>query len=204
MEVVAPLENVSGSGGRTTPGDIGITEVETGAGHAARAVAGSPADTVRVALDDLDLTPDLVVSGINEGQNLGPVYDVSGTVGAAREAAERDIPALAVSQGLGAEPDYEAAVPFVIDWVEARRARAGDGPGDAPAEVEGLNVPTCTAGEVRGQRRVTRVAAASPDALVAQDCTATDNDPDTDDTVDDVEAFNSGFAVLSPIPTTAG
>ena len=144
------------------------------------------------------------MSGINEGQNLGPVYDVSGTVGAAREAAERGIPALAVSQGLGAEPDYEAAVPFVIDWVEARRARAGDGPRDAPAEVEGLNVPTCTAGEVRGQRRVTRVAAASPDALVAQDCTATDNDPDTDDTVDDVEAFNSGFAVLSPIPTTAG
>lgn len=204
VEVVAPLENASGAGGKTTPGDLEVTDVETEGGHPARAVAGFPADTLRVALDDLDLAPDLVVSGINEGQNLGPVFNASGTVGAARAAAERGIPALAVSQGLGAEPDYEAAVPFVVDWVEERRDRAGDGPGDAPAAVEGINVPTCASGEVRGLREVARVAASSPDILTAQDCTSTGNDPDTDDTVDDVEAFNSGFAVLSPIPVEAG
>ena len=62
------------------------TRPQTASGYEARAVEGFPADTIRVAFDELGLTPDLVVSGINEGQNLGPVVDLSGTVGAARAA----------------------------------------------------------------------------------------------------------------------
>ena len=72
-----------------------------------------------MALDELGLTPDLVVSGINEGQNLGPVVDLSGTVGAARAAARRGVPALAVSQGFGQDLDYEVAAGLVTDWIEA-------------------------------------------------------------------------------------
>ena len=52
--------------------------------------------------------PDVVLSGINQGQNLGALSDVSGTVGAARTAARHGIPALAVSQGTGNPPDYAA------------------------------------------------------------------------------------------------
>jgi len=43
---------------------------------------------------------------VNNGQNLGPVIDLSGTVGAARAAAAQHIPAIAVSAGLGDNPNY--------------------------------------------------------------------------------------------------
>jgi 5'-nucleotidase len=62
------------------------------------AVDGTPADAVIVALHRLvPERPDLVVSGINFGANLGENVYYSGTVGAAREAAIHHIPAIAVS-----------------------------------------------------------------------------------------------------------
>src|SRR5271169_5113618 len=62
------------------------------------AVDGTPADCVIVALHKLlPEKPDLVISGINFGANLGENVYYSGTVGAAREAALHHIPALAMS-----------------------------------------------------------------------------------------------------------
>jgi len=62
------------------------------------AVDGTPADCVIVALHKLlGERPDLVISGINHGANLGENVYYSGTVGAAREAAIHHVPALAVS-----------------------------------------------------------------------------------------------------------
>ncbi len=62
------------------------------------AVDGTPADCVIVALHKLlPAQPDLVISGINHGANLGENVYYSGTVGAAREAALHHIPALAMS-----------------------------------------------------------------------------------------------------------
>src|SRR5262249_29291078 len=64
------------------------------------AVDGTPADCVIVALHKLLAEkPDLVISGINFGANLGENVYYSGTVGAAREAALHHIPALAMSLG---------------------------------------------------------------------------------------------------------
>lgn len=68
------------------------------------AIDGSPADCVYVALYRerfLPRWPDLVVSGINHGYNLGTDIYYSGTVAAAREAALRGIPSLALSSGPG-------------------------------------------------------------------------------------------------------
>lgn len=59
---------------------------------------GTPADCVRVALNQLTTSFDLVLSGINNGGNLGSDIYVSGTVAAAREAALFGIPAIAISQ----------------------------------------------------------------------------------------------------------
>src|SRR5215471_1106449 len=62
------------------------------------AIDGTPADCVIVALHKLlPEKPDLVISGINHGANLGENVYYSGTVGAAREGALHHIPALAVS-----------------------------------------------------------------------------------------------------------
>src|SRR6478736_2648135 len=84
VTVVAPLTQQSGQGGKTTPDtELAVTDVKTKGGFPAKAVDGYPADAINVAFDELGLEPDLVITGINEGQNLGPLVDVSGTVGAA-------------------------------------------------------------------------------------------------------------------------
>lgn len=89
-------------------------------------VDGTPVDAVFIALAHVlrDRRPDLVLSGINHGPNVG--YDVyySGTVGAAREALIHGIPAVALS--LSARPPFpfDALRPAVIDVLE-RIARAG-------------------------------------------------------------------------------
>ena len=60
-------------------------------------VSGSPADCVYVALHHLDCRPDVIISGINQGTNLGTDIFYSGTVGAAREGALNSIQSFAVS-----------------------------------------------------------------------------------------------------------
>ena len=97
--------------------------------------------------------PDLVISGANAGQNLGPVLDISGTVGAARAAAQQGIPALAVSAGFGDPIDYASAVDAAISWLRDHRD-ALLAPHDPPTSVANLNVPTCAVGAVRGQLSV--------------------------------------------------
>jgi 5'-nucleotidase len=191
VTVVAPAGNQTGTGGRTTEGPLTTNEARTASGYEARAVEGYPADTIRVAFDELGLTPDLVVSGINEGQNLGPVVDISGTVGAARAGARRGVPALAVSQGLGQDLDYEVAAGLVVDWIEenADALRAGEVSADV---VVNLNVPTCDTGELRGQVEV--ASAATGNAAPPSDCAST-----AEGFTDDITAFANGFAALSEI-----
>lgn len=199
VTVVAPAGDRSGTGDQTTPGSpdsLTASETTTASGHRATAVDGFPADTVLYALDRAPRKrPHLVISGVNAGQNLGLISDISGTVGAARTAAREGIPALAVSQGLGDPPDFPTGVGEAIAWVEEHRKELTAGsPGRAPAEVVSLNVPTCTAGKVR---RVVEVplAATTEGAVGAADCTSTLRDP-----ADDIQAFSNGFVTLTELP----
>jgi 5'-nucleotidase len=64
-------------------------------------VHGTPADCARLALTCLATDADWVISGINQGSNLGADTYVSGTVAAAREAALLGVPAIAISQYVG-------------------------------------------------------------------------------------------------------
>lgn len=93
------------------------------------AIDGTPADCIYVALykqQFLPRWPDLVVSGINHGYNLGTDTFYSGTVAAAREGALRGVPAMAFSQGSGGslESAAKAAVGLVARFLAARPARA--------------------------------------------------------------------------------
>lgn len=195
VTVVAPLEQQSGTGGKTTEGPVEVTDVETASGYPAKAVDGFPSDSIRVAIDELGLQPDVVITGINEGQNLGPAVDLSGTIGAARAAVARDIPALATSQGLTADPDYASAVPFILDWIAERRAALADG--TAPVQVDSINVPTCEAGEVRGLVEVEPdPEAPMGEALGVADCTSTAAEAELEG---DVATFLAGFATMSTV-----
>jgi 5'-nucleotidase len=195
VTVVAPKDNKSGTGKQTTPGRLAVTDVETRSGYPAKAVDGFPGDAVRVALDQLGVKPDLVVAGINQGQNLGPVVDLSGTVNAARTAARRGIPALAASAGLGSPVDYAAAVPMVLDWVESHRDLK---PRAAVPTIDNLNVPSCAKGKVRGLAKVpVSTSKDTAAALAASDCTSTAS---LSSLPDDVVAFRAGYATLDAVP----
>jgi 5'-nucleotidase len=96
VEVVAPEHNNSAkSNALTLHSPLYVHE----AGNGFRYVNGTPADCVHVALTGLlGYRPDLVVSGINNGANMGDDTIYSGTVGAAMEGYLFGIPALAFSQ----------------------------------------------------------------------------------------------------------
>lgn len=203
VTVVAPSTNRSTTGGKTTTGQLTATRAATASGYPAWAVNGYPADTIAWAIDDhgVSFRPDLVVSGINSGQNLGPLVDVSGTVGAARAAAQRGIPALAASQGIdnGVPPDFAQGVAQVEAWVEANRAGLlGHGYGTSPPEAN-LNVPTCPTGRIRGPVSAPLATTLAGITITRVDCSSTSTS-----FANDAEAFVLGYAVISPLQAAPG
>ncbi len=97
--VVTPGDEKSGIGKALSIGQVNITETSFGDGTKAYATTGTPADSFLIAVNKiLKCMPDLLVSGINIGPNLG-IDDLltSGTVGAAFEAAIHNVPAITVS-----------------------------------------------------------------------------------------------------------
>ena len=81
------------------------------------AIDGTPTDCAKLALEVLcQETPEIVVSGINDGPNVGRSLFYSGTVGAALEAAVLGHPAIAISRSKGGEGFGDAAE-FAAKWV---------------------------------------------------------------------------------------
>jgi 5'-nucleotidase len=143
--VVAPLTEASAIGHALTLRRP--LRIET-FGARRYAVDGTPTDCVNIALKVIveGALPDLVVSGINKGYNLGDDVTYSGTVAGALEAALLGIPALAVSLGLGGAPgaDFGPAAQVAVDVAEAMIARP------LPSRVFlNVNVPP---GELKGHR----------------------------------------------------
>jgi 5'-nucleotidase len=83
-------------------------------------VDGTPTDCVAIAMSNLmnDGAPDLVVSGINFGYNMGADVHYSGTVSAAFEGVILGVPAVAVSLGLGEGMSFHVAAKFARDVAE--------------------------------------------------------------------------------------
>src|SRR5262249_37655242 len=125
------------------------------AGDGVFALDGTPADCVYVALHSgtkiLPRRPDLVVSGMNHGLNLGVDVFYSGTVAAAREGALRGIPALAVSADQGAERGAAAAIGARIAMATLRCfLEAPSRP--TPSVLLNVNIPRGNAWPVRQTR----------------------------------------------------
>lgn len=117
--VVAPLQDCSGSTHYITAFRKHALKVESrtlGKGIHAYGVDGFPGDCVLLALTSLmrNDPPDLVISGINGGPNLGYDWIASGTIGAARIATFWGVPAIAVS---GLKDDMQNAIDAASCWV---------------------------------------------------------------------------------------
>ncbi len=196
VTVVAPATNQSGTSDKTTPGPVATTETPTVSGYPAIAVEGFPADAVNFALDGgIPKQPQVVVSGVNAGANLGPVVNVSGTVGAARTAARRGVPAVAVSQGSseGVPPDYTTGAREAVTWVKDHRKALTKKNPAKPTDIANINVPTCPTGKLRGLVEVP--SAVAGDISQTPNCASKVKKPP-----DDVIAFVNGYATLSEVP----
>lgn len=127
VTVIAPKTQQSVSGhALITRREVEVTEHQPIAGATAWVVDATPATVARVALTALlvDDPPDLVVSGINRGENDGLGAWTSGTVAVAREGAYAGIPAIAVSLQLNwsdPQPDYDSAARWAKPIIDAVR-----------------------------------------------------------------------------------
>lgn len=143
IEVIAPEQNASGtSNSLSLHRPLSVHEAAGGQQTGFRYVNGTPSDSVHVALTGLlDFKPDLVLSGINQGANMGDDTLYSGTVAAAMEGYQFGIPAIAFSQTDKGWAHLEAAaavaraiVQAMLPLVQARPA------GQAPWLLN-VNIP---------------------------------------------------------------
>ena len=112
ISIVAPERNCSGaSNSLTLERGLRASKVAENAYF----VDGTPTDTVHLAVTGLlDKTPDMVVSGINAGANMGDDVLYSGTVAAAMEGRHLGLPAIAVSMDSYTPDHYETAAKAVV------------------------------------------------------------------------------------------
>jgi 5'-nucleotidase len=135
IDVVAPEQNASGTSNSLTlhrPLSVYV------AADGVRYINGTPSDCVHVALTGLlDQRPDLVVSGINNGANMGDDTLYSGTVAAAMEGYLFGIPAIAFSQTQKGWAHLDAAARVARSVIESALAA----PRDGRAWLLNVNIP---------------------------------------------------------------
>ena len=161
--IVAPTEEQSGAGhSLTLTRPVRLRRL----GERRFCVTGTPTDSVMMAIAHImkDHRPDLILSGVNRGANLGEDVTYSGTVSAAMEAALAGIPSIALSQaysreGMGdtapPEPRAEGAAPPLFAATEAwaeRVLRPIVESGMPPRTLVNVNFPPLPADSVNGVR----------------------------------------------------
>ncbi|MCC5909871.1 MAG: 5'/3'-nucleotidase SurE [Clostridiaceae bacterium] len=118
----------------------------------AYSISGTPADCIKLGVEALlkDRKPDIVISGINNGPNLGTDVIYSGTVSAAVEAAIMEIPSIAISMGTTEITQYNDAAKFVCQIVNQIMNNR-----DLIDTIININYPTCSREEIKGVKVTT-------------------------------------------------
>ena len=149
VHVVAPMRQQSGVGHSLTVFEpVRTVELEE-PDFCGTGVYGTPTDCVKLALGSLlPCKPDMVISGINAGANVGPDILYSGTVAAATEAAHEDLPGIAVSHARPVPPDdllpqarHLIRLAERLDWSQLQKRR-----------IINVNYPACPLEEAKGLR----------------------------------------------------
>ena len=201
VSIVAPESQRSATGHAITlfePLFLVKQELNNSQGYAVR---GTPADCVKLALQGelVSPKPDLVISGINQGPNLGTDVFYSGTVSAAMEAVLLGVPALAVSMASFTFQEFEPAAKFLIGLIK-KITEAGE------RGLININFPALPEKEWRGVK-VTKLGKAVYENVFETridphgrtyywqaGTLAPDNENDTD-----LKAIQEGFISLTPV-----
>ena len=151
--IVAPAEEKSGAGHSVSlSGPVRLRRL----GERRFCVTGTPTDAVMMGLAHIlaEQKPDLILSGVNRGANLGEDVTYSGTVSAAMEGALAGIPSIALSQSYAREGMGDM-VPFAATeaWAERVLAPLLTAP-FPPATLVNINFPALPPDEVKGVRVV--------------------------------------------------
>ncbi|CAN5490465.1 5'/3'-nucleotidase SurE [soil metagenome] len=148
--VVAPDRQRSATGHSVTlhkPLRVEVVDLAGGI-KAAWSTTGTPSDCVKLAVKQLlPQPPEVIISGINSGPNLGSDVLYSGTVAAAMEAAFSGFPSIAVSAQKNEQVAFNLAAEFIVDFLRVLPK--------APMPSRGLfnvNVPACQPEELKGVR----------------------------------------------------
>jgi 5'-nucleotidase len=208
--VVAPLEDRSGSTHMLSFNSKGKLEVKSfslGEGIRAFGVDGYPADCVILALAGImrGNPPDIIISGINGGPNLGQDWIWSGTIGAARIGAYLGLPAIAVS---GLDDDIPGAVKAATQWV-VRLAKSDIVRELKPPQYLTVSIPRVPPNDIKGVRVAERAGllargvfdkTSNKDSLAHQEewefrAETANLIPPTSD----VALYNSGYIVIVPM-----
>jgi len=153
LYVVAPATEKSGVGHCIS---LASPVMITRLGHQIFSVEGNPADCVIAGVKHVlkESPPDLILSGVNRGNNSAENALYSGTLGAAMEGALQGIPSIALSQYLGplninSDNPFEAAETYGVEVI--RKILSADISPDGPYRLfYNVNFPPCPASEVRG------------------------------------------------------
>ncbi|AFM00780.1 5'-nucleotidase [Desulfitobacterium dehalogenans ATCC 51507] len=198
VSIVAPDSQKSATGHSITlfePLFITKYSLNNGIGYA---VSGKPADCVKIAIQgNIIPKPDLVISGINNGPNLGTDVFYSGTVSAAMEGVLLGMPAIAVSLASFSATDYKPAAQFVAKWLQKLHL----GPG-----LININIPPLPEKEWKGVR-VTKLGKAVYENVFEHRQTPTGRDyywqagtvsPEVDQETD-LYAVQEGYVSITPM-----
>lgn len=149
VTVVAPETEQSAVGHAITWLDpLRVNLVNRNGHYFGHALKGTPADCVKIAVSELmDPPPEIVVSGINLGANVGVNVIYSGTVSAATEAAVLGVPSIAVSIDSFAPVSFSGATEFIPKLVAMVKKE-----GLPPGVCLNVNVPNLPADKIRGVR----------------------------------------------------
>ena len=147
--VVAPNQERSASSHSITLNDpIRTQHIEIKKGFNGWSVNGTPADCVKIAVRTIsDNLPDLVVSGINHGSNLGKNVLYSGTVSAAAEGTMLGIPSIAISLASNKADDFNLSKRTAVEMAKfALERKLPQG------TFLNVNITSCRTNEVKGKK----------------------------------------------------
>lgn len=201
VTVVAPQNQMSGTGhSMTLYGYVNFSKINILDGIDCYIVSGTPADCVKVAVNlILPEKPDLIISGVNKGFNLGTDIVYSGTVNSALEGAVHGIKAIAVSQEYGLK-DFEFSTNFIVKNLDEFYSFL---PKDAQT-ILNINIPSDDLNVLKGVkfarigRKIFKENYAFEENLgYRAHCRTTLADNTTQD--DDVWLYDNGYITISPV-----
>ena len=204
VEIAAPEFEQSATGHSITlVRPLRVKEVELFGNLSARCVDGTPADCVKLMLSELmDRAPDIILSGINRGPNVGIDVFYSGTVAAALEGATYDVPSVAVSLDVSGHPSYDYAAAIAREVARQVAVK-----GLPTGTFLNVNVPGLPPQEVRGVK-VTRQCSRRYDERFHRRTDPRGRDyywldgelhPEPGDTETDVAALRAGYVSITPL-----